>query len=331
MTYLRTLLTGVVLLAAACGCDDRLTSSEETSATETKNSIVVTSNYPLFFFASRIAEGVDVAPEIVFPDIEGDPAFWIPSAEQIQLLQSADAVILNGAGAEPWLNLITIDRRHLVDTSATIADRLIALEDSVQHQHGPEGEHTHQGTAFTTWLDPRLAIAQAQSATNALIELAPSGETGFRENMAKLEQELTQLDSRLAAVFAQLDGRPVLFSHPVYQYLQRRFDINGRSVHWEPDQEPTTSDWIAMQQTLTTHPATIMIWEDGPMPLAAQRLSDSGITPIPFHTVANKPDQGDYLSVMRENAERLESLLALTELTGPGKVQEEVNSEHADN
>lgn len=79
-----------------------------------------------------------------------------------------------------------------------ITDRLIALEDSVLHQHGPEGDHSHQGTAFTTWLDPQLAIAQAQSVTNALIQLAPSGETGFRNNMAKLEQELTQLDSRLA-------------------------------------------------------------------------------------------------------------------------------------
>ncbi len=309
MIYLRALLISIALLIAACDSEERPAGSEGTAATNSESAVVVTSNYPLYFFANRITEGVDVAPEIVFPEIEGDPASWVPSAEQIQLLQSADAVILNGAGAESWLNLITIDRRRLVDTSGNIADRFIPLEDSVQHQHGPEGEHSHQGTAFTTWLDPQLAIAQAQSVTNALIQLAPSGETGFRDNMAKLEQELTQLDSRLAEVFAQLDSRPVLFSHPVYQYLQHRYGINGQSVHWEPEQVPTTTAWIALQQITATHPATIMIWEDEPLPLTAQRLSDTGITSFHFHTIANRPYQVDYLSVMHENAERLESIL----------------------
>ena len=146
---------------------------------------------------------------------------------------------------------------------------------------------------------------QAQSVTNALIELAPSGESDFRDNMAKLEHELKQLDSQLAEVFEQLDGRPVFFSHPVFQYLQQHYGINGQSVHWEPEQEPTTSAWIAMQQIAATHSARIMIWEDEPLISTVQRLSDLGITSVHFNTVANRPDQGDYLSVMRANVERI--------------------------
>ena len=309
MTISRPLLISIALLVAACGGEERQETSKSTAVTKPDRALVVTSNYPLYFFASRIAEGVDTAPEIVYPDIEGDPAFWIPSAEQVQLLQSADAVILNGAGAESWLDLITIDRRRLVDTSADITDRLIPLEDSVQHQHGPEGEHSHQGTAFTTWLDPQLAIEQAQSVTAALIELTPSGETGFRNNMAKLKEDLTQLDSQLAEVFANLNGRPVLFSHPVYQYLQHHYGINGQSVHWEPEQEPTTSAWIALQQMSASHPASIMIWEDEPLTTTAKRLSDAGIRTVVFQTMAIRPDEGDYLSVMRANAERIAASL----------------------
>lgn len=292
MIFLRTLLLSVVLIATA----------------QAESALVVTSNYPLYFFASRITQGVDDAPEVVLPEIEGDPAFWIPSAEQIQLLQSADAVILNGAGAESWLNLISIDRRRLADTSLNIADRLIPLEGSVQHQHGPEGEHSHQGTAFTTWLDPQLAIAQAHALTDVLIELMPSGELGFRDNMTTLEQDLMALDARLVEVFAKLEGRPVLFSHPVYQYLQRRYNINGISMHWEPDEEPSIPDWIELQQILASHPARIMFWENKPLSSTTQRLSNSGVTSITFQTTANKPDEGDYLSVMRLNANRLESI-----------------------
>ena len=305
MIFLRTLLISVIVLAAACGGDDRQASNEDPSVTESKNSLVVASNYPLYFFARQIAAGVDVAPVIVFPDIDGDPASWIPNAEQIQLLQSADVVILNGAGAEPWLDLITIDRSRLLDTSVGFTDRLISLEGAVAHQHGPEGEHSHQGTAFMTWLDPKLAIAQAHVVTNELIELAPTGEKLFRDNLAKLQQELMDLDSRLANAFARLDGKPVLFSHPVYQYLQRRYGINGESVHWEPREEPTTSAWIALQQVLATHPATIMILEDAPMSSTAERLSNASIAIVPFRTAANRPEEGDYFGVMRDNVERL--------------------------
>ncbi len=305
----RALLISVVLLVAACIGENRQTGSEDPSATATENALVVASNYPMYFFASRIAKDVEDAPDIVFPDIIGDPALWIPNAEQIQLLQSADAVLLNGAGAEPWLDLITIDQRRLVDTSEMIADRLIPLEGAVAHQHGPAGEHSHEGTAFTIWLDPQLAIAQAQAVTGRLVELAPTGETGFQDNMAKLRQELEELDAQLAEVFARLDGRPVLFSHPVYQYLQCRYGINGESVHWEPGQEPTTADWIAMHQIFAKHPASIMVWEDEPLLSTAQRLSDAGIKSIIFHTVANKSDQGNFISVMRENAERFGTTL----------------------
>ena len=204
MNILRCCVLVLLSLIAACDSEEQVVTID--------NPLVVASNYPLYFFANFIANGVDYSPDIVFPDIDGDPAMWVPDAAQIQQLQSAEFVLLNGAGAESWLKLITIDRQRLVDTSAKITDRLIPLEASVLHQHGPEGEHSHQGTAFTTWLDPQLAIAQAQSVTDELIRIAPSGETGFRDNMAKLEQELTQLDSRLAAAFTKLDGRPVLFS-----------------------------------------------------------------------------------------------------------------------
>ena len=315
MNFPRALSTGLIVLLAACGTEDQAAGGGAPSATDVQRAMIVTSNYPLFFFASQVAEGVDAAPEIIFPDIDGDPAFWIPSSEQIQLLQSADTVILNGAGAESWLNLISIDRQRLVDTSASITDRLIPLQDSVQHQHGPEGEHSHQGTAFTTWLDPQLAIAQARSVTDTLVELAPSGETDFRNNLATLEKALTQLDTQLAAVFVKLDGQPVLFSHPVYQYLQRRYEINGQSVHWEPDQEPTTSAWIDLQQLAAAHLARTMIWEDEPLSSTAERLANGGIISVFFHTAANTPDQGDYLSVMRDNAERLDALLSPAETT----------------
>ena len=309
MIVLRFLFLGAALLLAACVGDEQAASSGDSSATESKNMLVVASNYPLYFLASQIAKGVDIAPDIVLPEFEGDPAEWVPTAEQIQVIQAADVVLLNGGGAEPWLHLLTVDQHRLIDTSTNITGELIALDGAALHQHGPDGEHSHQGTAFTTWLDPKLAIEQSKSVFDSLVRLAPSGEASFRDNLATLEQQLLLLDKELIDVFAKLEDQPVIFSHPVYQYLERRFDINGRSLHWEPDQELTTAAWIDLQQMLALHAATIMIWEDRPSSQTNQRLIDSGITSVAFHTIANKPEQGDFFSAMQQNIERLSAIL----------------------
>jgi len=41
------------------------------------------------------------------------------------------------------------------------------------------------------------------------------------------------------------------------------------------------------------------------LPSTAERLSNAGIAIVPFRTVVNRPDEGDYFSVMRDNVERL--------------------------
>ena len=118
------------------------------------------------------------------------------------------------------------------------------IENETVHQHGPAGEHSHQGTAFTTWLDPLLAIEQARSITQGLSGLEPDRTGVFKSNFEELEKRLLQLDQSLEKGLARLAGQPVVFSHPVYQYLQHRYGMNGRSVHWEPDTDPGTRGWI---------------------------------------------------------------------------------------
>jgi len=298
-------------MLASCDGTERDQGGERADASKSDRPIVVTSHYPLYFFANRIASDIDTAPGIILPEIEGDPASWIPGTAQIQLLQSADLIIVNGAGAEPWLDWISLDESRIVDTSAGLSDRLIAMNESVLHRHGPKGDHSNHATAFTTWLDPQLAIEQAKAVERALAALTPGHATKYHHNMAVLEQELMELDGKLSDVFAQLQDRPVFFSHPVYQYLQRRYGINGQSLHWEPDEEPTTPGWIDLQQRRASHPATIMIWEDEPLPTTVRRLEQAGISSVAFHTAANRPTQSDFATLMLENSQRFQTALQL--------------------
>ena len=294
----------IVLLLAACSETDHAQSSNEENAAP--RPLLVASNYALFYFASQIAGDSEQVPQIVFPEIEGDPAFWVPSADQIQLMQSADLVLLNGAGYESWLDWVTLDRDRLLDTSAGFTDKLIELEDTLTHQHGPAGEHAHPGIAFTTWLDPQLAMEQAEAVAAALENLALDQAERLRNNLAALQSRLSDLDRELADTFAALGKQPLLFSHPVYQYLQHRYQLNGVSLHWEPDTEPGNRAWIELQKILREHPAEIMLWEAEPLSSTTTRLSELGVQSIVFRTASKRPGQGDYFDVLSDNVKGLQ-------------------------
>ncbi len=298
-----------VLAVAACTQDEQ--TREDTQAMWGPPA-VYTVNYPLAYFAERIA-GDSV--EVVFPaPADVDPATWSPPTETIADYQQADLVLLNGAGYADWIQRATMSQSRLVDTSAALADRLIPVDDTVTHSHGPGGDHSHQGTAFTTWLDMELAIGQAHAVFDALVRLRPEDETVFRERLTELEKDLGELDSRLKVVAERIGDQPLVFSHPVFQYLARAYELNGRSVHWEPHETPGNDQWRELSDALAMHAAAWMIWEDEPLAETENRLEAIGIRSLVFRPCGNRPAGGSLVSVMLDNVMALERAFPASEL-----------------
>ncbi len=290
-----------VLAVAACTQSERPSEAIEAGKDLPE---VYTVNYPLAYFAERIA-GESVT--VVFPaPPDVDPAFWSPSAETIADYQRADLVLLNGAGYAAWIQRATLSQSRLVDTSAALADRLIPVDDTVTHSHGPGGDHSHQGAAFTTWLDMEFAAGQARAVFDALVRLRPENESAFRERLSDLEKEIGELDKRLQDVAERIGDRPLVFSHPVYQYLVRGYGLNGRSVHWEPHEIPGNDQWRELSDLFITHAAAWMIWEDEPLPDTVNRLEGLGIKSLVYRPCGNRPAEGSLVSVMLDNVAALE-------------------------
>lgn len=294
----------VVLMSAFClnGCSGR--SAKETKDQPDRSALkILTVNYPLKYFADRIGgEQVDV----VFPaPRDEDPAFWAPDTETVLAFQQADLVLLNGANYAKWVSRVTLPQSKLVNTSELFEDRYVVIKNAVSHSHGPGEEHAHDGIAFTTWLDPELAIAQAQTVYRALVQARPAHLALFDRNYQSLENDLHALDERFKKGVGHGASQPVVFSHPVFQYLQRRYRLDGKSVHWEPDEIPADDAWIALATLVKNHPATWMIWEGEPTVESVDRLLELGIRSAVFDPCSNTPESGDWLGVMNRNAEEL--------------------------
>ena len=264
---------------------------------------VYTVNYPLQYFAQRIAGEQAEVTLPVPPAI--DPAFWQPDVATIANFQQADIILLNGAGYAKWVNRVSLPRRKLVDTSAGFRDRYIHTEGDITHSHGREGDHSHAGIAFTTWLDFTLAVEQARAVAGALSRQRPGSKDIFERNLTALEQDLLDLDRQVQEIVATNPGKLLLASHPVYQYFRRRYGLNLQSVMWEPEAMPDAAQWSALARLLIEHPAGWIVWEGKPAPESVARLRSMGIGSLVFDPCGNRPGAGDFLSEMQNNIANL--------------------------
>lgn len=273
------------------------------AADEKKIFTIYTVNYPLKYFAERIAGEHAV---VVFPaTADVDPAFWMPDKETVAEYQKADLILLNGASYAKWLPKVALSRFRTVNTSEGFSDDYISTAGATTHSHGPGGEHSHAGTAFTTWLDISLAAQQAEAITRALCKKLPDHCEVFEKNYNSLNEELMALDDEIKKIVAGKEDRPLVASHPVYQYFARRYGLNLLAVMWEPDEVPGEESWQDLGHLLEGHPAKWMIWEGEPNKASEQRLESMGVGSAVFTPCGNTPEKGDFMNIMSRNIENL--------------------------
>ncbi|UCD58255.1 MAG: zinc ABC transporter substrate-binding protein, partial [Candidatus Hydrogenedentota bacterium] len=293
-----------VALLALVGCSSgkKETGSEAEGKGDAKP-VVYVSNYPLKYFVERLAAPI---VEIRFPaGASDDPAYWKPTPEDIAAMQRADLIVLNGASYEQWLRNVSLPQSRLVDSAAGFSDKFIALDEAVTHSHGLEGKHEHSGTAFTTWMDMALAAEHARAVKDALAARWPDHKGLFEDRFVQLEKDLFALDSDIKAAISAAPELPVVFSHPVYQYFQRRYNVSGKSVHWEPDAVPDEAMVNELQDLLKEHSAKWMLWEGEPLQSISDQLKELGADSAVVDPCGNVPENGDFLSVMQRNVAEL--------------------------
>lgn len=273
------------------------------SALATSRPTIYTVNYPLAYFAERI--GGDLV-EVVFPaPADVDPAFWKPDGAIIEAYQKADLILLNGADYAKWTHKVSLPLLRAVNTSRSFRTDYLSIDTEVTHSHGPGGDHSHTGTAFTTWLDLSLAARQAEEIFKALARKLPDHEAEIERNFQALEADLLNLDKQLRSLTISQPDLPLFGSHPIYQYFARGYNLNIRMVMWEPDEDPGEQQWRELQTMIEEHQARWMLWEGPPRPESIDRLKEMGINSLVFSPCFNRPEQGNFLTVMQHNIDNL--------------------------
>jgi len=277
-----------------------------TAVAAQEKSKVVAVNYPLQYFAQRVL-GDAAQVEFLVPE-DVDPSFWRPSIADISAIQSADLILLNGAGFATWVDRVSLPRSRVVNTSAAFEDQFIVTE-TITHSHGDGGEHAHDGLASYLWLDPRLAIAQAEAIAQAAIQrdLAPAD--AIEGRLEDLRADLEELEQQAQSALSGASNAVLIATHPRYQYIGRSYDLTINALEWEAGAAPSQDQLADLNALKEETNASVLIWEAAPPAAALGAVERLGMKNTVFPTLAHPPAEGDFIAAYKKALEALAAAL----------------------
>ncbi len=308
----RMLLAVCLIAFAASGV--ACTGEDVETAKPAGKPVVYTTFYPTRYFAERIGAG---RVEVVCPvPADEDAIFWMPDEKVVEAYQKADLIILNGAKFAKWVEKVSLPESRLVDSARPFEDEFIAFGKAITHSHGPAGEHTHEGIDGHTWLDPVNAKMQAGEIKKAFVQHFPDHRDAFEEGFASLAKDLDGLKASLEKLMEKYDNKPILCSHPAYNYIARRFKWNIENLDLDPEEMPDDETFAFIKELLKTHPARYILWESYPKEEIAERFkTELGLESVEFSPCELLGEEEirkgtDYISVMRQNVENIRPVFA---------------------
>jgi len=261
--------------------------------------------------ARSLAQG---AVEVHCPLPEGtDPQFYKPSRADLALYQRARVVLTNGAGFERWLGTASLAPSRLVDTAANFSEPLIEHKGKT-HTHGFEGEHSHAGTDGHYWLDPLLALVQAQACGAAMTSAFPEHEQTFARGLSQLETDLRALHKRIES--AVPEGTRFLASHPAYNYLARRYGWEVKSLDLDPEQPLSEEQFERLEDLVDSFDPALLLWESEALPETRSALETRlNLRSVVFSPAENptanvRASGTTFVDILSANVDLLQTALA---------------------
>ncbi|MEO2011070.1 MAG: metal ABC transporter substrate-binding protein [Pirellulaceae bacterium] len=267
--------------------------------------VVVAVNEPLRYFAERIG-GEAVMASCPCP-IDSDPALWTPDSQALETFHSADIILLNGADYARWTTVTSLPDSKLVNTSRGFQTDWLTMKETIRHRHGPEGEHSHEATIGEVWLDPELAIKQAERIERRLSALKPNQSVHFEQNLARLKDELREVRASLLAAITKRPSK-LFAAEPAFEYVARTVDQTVHHLAWNNLQQPSPTELDDLKKAVSNQTNAVFLLSTPPSQALQQVFDDASIEYAVFDIAATTGEKS-YLERMSANVRRLEQSL----------------------
>lgn len=269
--------------------------SKETTPNEKNEVTVVTSFYPMYLVAENLLDGIEgVHLENLSEPQTGCLHDFQLTPEDMKLLSTADVFIVNGSGAESFLEDVykEYDDLKVVDATADLS-----LEEELL-MHG--------------WMMPKVYRQEILKIADVLCELYPSFEGKLVENKERYLFSLENLENQYRELSETLKNKPVILFSEAFEGFAQGLGLEVTYLMDLDEERQISSGEVAqVLQAIEKHPGCVIIAEERYGKKMTQLVRAQKEVPVYFLEPITRGtyEKDAYISMMQENLNRMKEMV----------------------
>lgn len=266
-------------------------------AAEEARLTVVCTTYPIYLFASSLAEDVDgVAVERLDTGTTSCLHDYTLSMADMKKIEGADVIALNGAGLEEFLeDALAASDAYVIDCSAGVE-----LLENLSHRHDEDDHdgHDHGHWDPHYWMDPANARTMADNLGTGLSGIDPDHAGEYEANAVKTEKLLLHVEEEARELLERYlpQGVPGLITfHDGFQYFARAFDLPLlASIEEEAGSEASAHEIVEITELVKEYSIPVIFTEKNGSDATARAISrETGCRVAQLTMIMDGPDASD--------------------------------------
>ena len=272
------------LLLCLCGC------------TPAEQAQIVCSTLPVYTFTTHLCQDTGLTVSRLITESVSCLHDYTLQTSQMKALESAELVVINGAGLEDFLE-DALSSIHL------LADASTGLSLAESHHEHEDHSHVHSEDPHI-WLSPENAKAMSRNIHSELVAVYPQYKAQFDTNLVTLLDDLDRLQAYGEAKLSSLSCRDLITFHDGFSYLAESFELHIlQAVEEESGSEASAAELIRLINLVNEHQLPAIFTEINGSVSAAQIISAE--TGVRVYALDMAMAGEDYFASMYHNIDTL--------------------------
>lgn len=259
---------------------------------------ILATTKPIYQFASILCEETPLQVDLLISENVSCLHDYTLQVSQMQKLESAEVVIINGAGFEDFLADALPKNGTLIDCSENI----------VLHcgDHSHHDEHSHAEDPHI-WLSIDNAWIMVNTIFGTLCDIYPQHKDTFEKNLRTLNAKFESLKSHSLSLY-DLQCRELITFHDGFVYLAESFNLHIlRAIEEESGSEASAKELIEIINEINSHNLPAIFTEASSATSAADIIeAETGIKVFQLDMALS---ERDYFEAMEHNIKTLKEAL----------------------
>ena len=214
-----------------------------------ENYDIVATTLPVYDFTAAICEGTDLTVGRLVTESVSCLHDYSLQVSQMRMIESADMIVISGAGLEGFLEDALSGSQQIIDASVN------AHMHTGGHHHDGDDHHAHDHEQDPhIWLSTENAAVMASNICDQLCNTYPQYQSLFHENLTALQQKLIDLQCYGDEQLQQLRNRELITFHDGFAYFAESFNLEIlEAIEEESGSEASAAEIIHLVNLIQAH------------------------------------------------------------------------------